>query len=153
MWFLFVGGVSSVILPPLGTRADFAGCLQWNEPEVGGHVTMDAVSGTRPAKAEGAPSVDAQWSNPTGRCGATIFRGKGNRCASKRTKLGSRPTTAGRDLSNSYYRLILKGPTSECCSDQPLTCGGPVEVPLLSVSLSNGTRSDKSSDGPRLALR
>src|SRR5262249_20631548 len=142
MWFLFVGGVSSVILPPLGTRTDFAGCLQWNEPEVSGHVTMDAVSGTRPAKAERAPTLDAQRSHSTSRCGATIFRGKDDRCASKRTKLGSRPNTAGRDPSNSYRRLILKGPTSECCSDLPLTCDGPREVPLLSVSVSNGTRSD-----------
>jgi hypothetical protein len=90
--------VSSVILPPLGTGPDFAGCLQWNEPEVSGHGTMDAVSGTRPAKAEGVPSIDAQRSNSTGLCGATIFRGKDDRCASERTKLGSRPNTAGRDL-------------------------------------------------------
>jgi len=34
------------ILPPLGNRTDFAGCLQWNEPEVNGHVTMDAVGGS-----------------------------------------------------------------------------------------------------------
>src|SRR5215471_12278303 len=40
-------GVSSVILPPLGTRTDFAGCLKWNEPEVSGHGTMDAVSGSQ----------------------------------------------------------------------------------------------------------
>ena len=146
-------GVSSVILPPLGTRTDFAGCLQWNEPEVSGHVTMDAVSGTRPAKAEGAPSFDAQRSDSTSRCGSTIFLGRDDRCASVRTKLVSRPNTAGRDLSNSYCRLILEDPTSECCSDQPLTCGGPREVPLLSVSLSHDTRSDRSSDCPHLALQ
>jgi hypothetical protein len=33
------------------------------------------------------------------------------------------------------------------------SCGGPREVPLFSVSLSNGTMSDKSRDCPRIALR
>ena len=31
--------------------------------------------------------------------------------------------------------------------------GGPLEVPLLSASLFSGTRSERLSDCPRLALR
>ncbi len=88
----------SIVLPPLGNGAAVARCLKWDEPEVIAHVTMDAVSETRPAKAECPPALDAEWSDSTCRCGAHLFLGQDERRASGRTTLGNRPTTPGQDL-------------------------------------------------------
>jgi hypothetical protein len=52
--------------------------------------------------------------------------------------------------------MMGNGEDAESSEDSGLTapsCGGPRELPLLSVSLSSGTMSDKSSDRSRLAFR
>src|SRR5262245_3699160 len=104
---------------------------------------MDATLGTRPAQTERTPPLDAQWSDSTSRCGATIFRGKDDSRASRRTKLGGRPTVAGRDLhygrwiSNGDCRLILKDPVSECRGDLSPAYGSmPTPTPILALRRS-----------------